>query len=185
MFKIVEAPDPVLNTVCEPCDLSDKSLKRLSKQMAHAMYKNYGCGIAAPQVGVTKRLVVIDVDWDGEKGEKNPIVLVNPEIVELAGEPEEGGEGCLSCPGVNVAVARQPWARVRYLDLDGEEWEIEGDERLGRCLQHEIDHLNGRTLFESCDPRIRLEALQAYERARAAGARPGDTSLSVGLEAEE
>lgn len=111
MLPIVISPDPILATVCEPCEPGDKSLKRLSKQMAHAMYKNYGCGIAAPQVGVTKRLVVIDVDWDGEKGEKNPIVLVNPEIVELAGEPEEGGEGCLSCPGVTVPVKRQPWAR--------------------------------------------------------------------------
>ena len=81
MLPIVISPDPILATVCEPCEPGDKSLKRLSKQMAHAMYKNYGCGIAAPQVGVTKRLVVIDVDWDGEKGEKNPIVLVNPEIV--------------------------------------------------------------------------------------------------------
>ncbi len=185
MLKIVESPDAILSTMCEPCDVSDKTLKRLAKQMQHAMYKHGGCGIAAPQVGVTKRLVVIDVDWDGESGERNPIVLVNPEVVELRGEPEVGGEGCLSCPGVNVAVRRQPWACVRYLDLDGEEWEIEGDGLLGRCLQHEIDHLNGRTLFESCDPRIRLEALQAYERARAAGARPGDTSLSVGLEAEE
>ena len=127
MLPIVISPDPILATVCEPCEPGDKSLKRLSKQMAHAMYKNYGCGIAAPQVGVTKRLVVIDVDWDGEKGEKNPIVLVNPEIVELAGEPEEGGEGCLSCPGISVPIARPPWARVRYFDLDGEEWEIEGD----------------------------------------------------------
>ena len=72
MLPIVISPDPILATVCEPCEPGDKSLKRLSKQMAHAMYKNYGCGIAAPQVGVTKRLVVIDVDWDGEKGEKNP-----------------------------------------------------------------------------------------------------------------
>ena len=81
MLPIVISPDPILATVCEPCEPGDKSLKRLSKQMVHAMYKNYGCGIAAPQVGVTKRLVVIDVDWDGEKGEKNPIVLVGPEIV--------------------------------------------------------------------------------------------------------
>ena len=143
MLPIVISPDPILATVCEPCEPGDKSLKRLSKQMVHAMYKNYGCGIAAPQVGVTKSLVVIDVDWDGEKGEKNPIVLVNPEIVELAGEPEEGGEGCLSCPGVTVPVKRQPWARVQYYDLDGELWEIEGDGLLGRCLQHETDHLNG------------------------------------------
>ena len=121
MLPIVISPDPILATVCEPCEPGDKSLKRLSKQMAHAMYKNYGCGIAAPQVGVTKRLVVIDVDWDGEKGEKNPIVLVNPEIVDLA----------------------------------------------------------GKTLFESCDPATRIEALRAYEEAKAAGARPGDTDIEV------
>lgn len=179
MLPIVISPDPLLATVCEPCDLSDKSLKRLAKQMQHAMYKNYGCGIAAPQVGVTKRLVVIDVDWDGENGEKNPIVLVNPEIIELAGEPEVGSEGCLSCPGVNVPIERQPWARVQYYDLDGELWEIEGDGLLGRCLQHEIDHLNGKTLFESCDAATRIEALRAYEEARAAGARPGDTNFEV------
>ena len=155
MLPIVISPDPILATVCEPCEPGDKSLKRLSKQMAHAMYKNYGCGIAAPQVGV------------------------NPEIVELAGEPEEGGEGCLSCPGVTVPVKRQPWARVQYYDLDGELWEIEGDGLLGRCLQHEIDHLNGKTLFESCDPVTRIEALRAYEEAKAAGARPGDTDIEV------
>ena len=125
MLPIVISPDPILATVCEPCEPGDKSLKRLSKQMAHAMYKNYGCGIAAPQVGVTKRLVVIDVDWDGEKGEKK------------------------------------------------------GDGLLGRCLQHEIDHLNGKTLFESCDPVTRIEALRAYEEAKAAGARPGDTDIEV------
>lgn len=179
MLPIVISPDPILATVCEPCDVSDKSLKRLAKQMEHAMYKNYGCGIAAPQVGVTKRLIVIDVDWDGEKGEKNPIVLVNPEIVELAGEPEIGSEGCLSCPGVNVPIERQPWARVQYYDLGGELWEIEGDGLLGRCLQHEIDHLNGKTLFESCDAATRIEALRLYEEARAAGARPGDTDFEV------
>lgn len=182
MLKIVESPDPILATVCEPCVPGDKDLKRLAKQMQHAMYKNSGCGIAAPQVGVTKRLVVIDVDWDGDAGEKNPIVLVNPEVVELRGEPEVAGEGCLSCPGVNVAVRRQPWARVRYFDLEGEEWEIEGDDLLGRCLQHEIDHLDGKTLFESCDPKIRLEAVRVYEQARAAGAKPGDTTYSVGLD---
>ena len=111
---------------------------------------------------------------------RNPIVLVNPEIQELRGEPVTDREACLSCPGISVPVARQPWARVRYFDLDGEEWEIEGDGLLGRCLQHEIDPLAGRTLFESCDPVTRIEAHAAYEEARAAGARPGDTSVEVG-----
>ncbi len=179
MLKIVVSPDPILSQVCEPCKVGDKTLVRLSKQMAHAMYKNNGCGIAAPQVGVTKRLVVIDVDHDGTVESRNPIVLVNPEIVELRGEEETAGEGCLSCPGVTIPITRKPWARVRYYDLEGELWEIEGDELLGRCLQHEIDHLDGRTLFESCDPVTRIKALAAYEQARAEGARPGDTAIEV------
>lgn len=176
MLSIVESPDPLLLQVCEPCDLEDKSLKRLSKQMAQAMYKNNGCGIAAPQVGVTKRLIVVDCD---DSDERNPIVMVNPELVETKGDPETVGEGCLSCPGITVPIARPPWARVRYYDLEGELWEIEGDGLLGRCLQHEIDHLNGKTMFESCDPLVRIEALRAYDEARAAGARPGDTSIEV------
>lgn len=175
MLQIVQAPNPVLREVCKPCDFKDKNLKRLAKQMAHAMYKNNGCGIAAPQVGVNIRLVVIDVDQ--EDGERDPLVLVNPVIMELQGEPVTEEEGCLSVPGVSVPVTRQPWARVRFFDLDGEEWEIEGDGLLGRCLQHEIDHLDGKTLLETCDADVRLEVLRAYDEARAAGARPGETSV--------
>lgn len=176
MLSIVKSPDPMLNTVCEPCDLKDKTLKRLAKQMAQAMYKNNGCGLAAPQVGVLKRLVVIDCDQDDE-GSRNPIVLVNPVLMETKGDPVTEGEGCLSCPGITVPIARAPWARVRYYDLDGELWELEGDGLLGRCLQHELDHLDGRTMFEACSPEARLKALQDYDAALAAGARPGDTSI--------
>ncbi len=180
MLKIIEAPNAVLNTVCDPCEPGDKSLLRIAKQMAKLMYGNNGCGIAAPQVGLNKRLIVIDVDWDGEnQSTRNPIFLVNPEIVELKGEPETNQEACLSCPGISVPVTRQPWARVSYFDLDGEQWEIEGDELLGRCLQHEIDHLNGRTLFESCDNEVKLRVVQAYARARELGAKPGEVAIEV------
>ncbi len=172
-MKIVLSPDPVLRQVCEPCRVEDKSIKKLAKQMAKAMYKNSGCGLAAPQVGALKRLVVIDCDT--ETDEQNPIFLVNPEIVELQGDPVIEGEGCLSCPGITVPIARPPFAKVRFLDLDGEEWTIEGDGLLGRCLQHEIDHLDGKTMFEVCDPMARIEALRAYEVALAAGAKPGET----------
>ena len=174
MLSIVKSPDPTLNTVCEPCEPGDKKLKRLAKQMAHAMYANNGCGLAAPQVGVLSRLVVIDCD-EGE--EKNPIFLVNPEIVETKGDPVTEDEGCLSCPGIAVPIERPPWARVRYYDLDGELWELEGDGLLGRCLQHEIDHLDGITMFERCSPEARLKALADYEVALKSGAKPGETSV--------
>lgn len=180
MLKIVTAPSPVLNTRCLPCKPGDKSLSRIAKQMAKLMYSNSGCGLAAPQVGINKQLVVIDVDWDGEDpSTRNTLVLVNPEIVELKGEPVTDKEGCLSCPGINVSVTRKPWAKVSFLDLEGEEWEIEGDGLLGRCLQHEIDHLFGKTLFESCDPELKIRALEAYDRATSMGAKPGDVSIEV------
>ena len=176
VIKIVLSPDPLLNQVCEPCDpLKDKSLKRLSKQMANMMYKNNGVGLAAPQVGVLKRMVVVDCDWDEDQ--RDPIVLINPEIVERRGEPVTDGEGCLSIPGITVPITRVPWVRGRYLDLNGEMWEIESDGLLGRCLQHEIDHLDGKTLFESCAPADRIAAVTEYEKALAAGAKPGDTAV--------
>ena len=175
-MEIVTAPDPTLREVCEECQVGDKSLKRLAKRMAKTMYQNNGCGLAAPQVGVTKRLVVIDCDQ--EDGRRNPIYLVNPVIVETKGEMVTDEEGCLSCPGISVKVTRPAYAVVRYFDLDGEEWVIEGDGLLGRCLQHEIDHLDGRTLFESCSPIDRIKALRDYEIAQASGAKPGETSVS-------
>ena len=174
-MKVVVAPDPLLRQVCPPCEVGDPSLKKLAKKMAATMYASDGCGIAAPQVGVLQRIIVIDCDVDSEK--QNPITLVNPEIVKLDGDFEEAGEGCLSCPGITVPISRQTWASVKYFDLEGREQIISGDGLLGRCLQHEIDHLDGKTLFESCTPMARLKALQDYQAAQAAGARPGDTSI--------
>ena len=174
MLKIITSPDPLLNQVCDPCEPGDRGLKKLAKQMEKAMYANDGVGIAAPQVGVLKRLIVIDVSPEDVR---DPLTLVNPEIIETAGELVTDDEGCLSCPGVSVPIERRERVRVRYLDLMGDEWEIEGDGLLARCLQHEIDHLNGITLFESASPRERIKALKAYEEARRAGAKPGETSV--------
>lgn len=174
MLKIVQVPDPLLNQISEECDIDDKSLRKLAKKMEQAMYANDGVGIAAPQVGVLKRLIVVDCSLDEER---DPLTLVNPRIIDLQGEEVIAEEGCLSCPGILVPISRQPYVKVRYFDLDGEEWEIEGEELLGRCLQHEIDHLDGKTLFESAAPKDRLKAIADYEEAQRAGAKPGETAI--------
>ena len=174
-LKVVTYPDVTLRQVCEVCDVTDKSLKKLARQMAKTMYKNNGCGLAAPQVGVLKRIIVVDCDQ--EDGEQNPIVMLNPVLLETRGREVVDEEGCLSCPGISVPIRRKEYAVVRYTDLNGEEWVIEGDGLLGRCLQHEIDHLDGKTLFESCDLSARIQALHDYEEAKAAGAKPGDPRI--------
>lgn len=177
MSKIVVFPDERLHVKCKECEVGDRSLVRLAKTMAKEMYDNFGVGIAAPQVGSDKRIIVVDCDYDVEdKSTRDPLVMVNPEIIELSGDPVEDTEGCLSCPGISVPISRQPVAKVRFFDLEGAEWEIESGDLLGRCLQHEIDHLNGITLFESCSPEAKLKALADYDAAKKAGARPGETS---------
>lgn len=171
-LKIVVSPDPGLRSVCEPCQVGDRSLATLADQMLATMYENNGCGLAAPQVGINKRFVVIDCsDPDSDP---EPLVLVNPEIVELEGDPVKDEEGCLSVPGISVPISRKPWAKVRYFDLDGNECTVESDGLLGRCLQHEIDHLNGITLFEACGPFEKIKALHDYKIAQQNGAVPGE-----------
>lgn len=172
-MKIVISPNPILNTVCEPCEPGDPELKKLSKQMFKAMYKNNGVGLAAPQVGVLKRIITVDC---GPEDDPDPMTLVNPEVVNAFGADETEEEGCLSCPGISVPITRKAEVVVRYYDLEGEYWELEADGLLARCLQHEIDHLNGITLFEAAAPRDRIKALAAYEDALREGAKPGETS---------
>ena len=174
-LEVITYPNPVLRQVCEPCDPSDKSLKKLARKMAKTMYADNGCGIAGPQVGVLKRIIVIDCDQ--EDGAQNPITLLNPEIIETRGPEEIDEEGCLSCPGITVPIKRDSYAIVRYTDLNGEDWIIEGDGLLGRCLQHEIDHLNGVTLFERAQGKDKMKAISDYQAAQAAGAKPGETAI--------
>ena len=175
--KIVEQGEECLTKVCRPVTEFNPHLHELLDDLAETLEEANGAGLAAPQVGVLKRLVVIDCDQ--EDGAREPIVMLNPVIVAREGEPVAEDEGCLSIPGISVPVARPPFARCRYYDLDGQLWEIEGDGLLGRCLQHETDHLDGITMFERAEPMARLKALEDYERALAAGARPGETSVEA------
>ena len=175
VLEIVTYPNPILTQACEDIDPRDPSVKDLARKMAATMYASNGVGLAAPQVGVNKRIIVVDCDQ--ENGSQQPIVLLNPKIIKASGEEVVDEEGCLSVPGISVPVRRPEYVVVEYTDLAGQDWIIEGDGLLGRCLQHEIDHLDGITLMESCDINDKLKAVQDYAKAQAAGAMPGSTSI--------
>ena len=133
--KIREIGDEVLTKVCKPVDKMTLRTKILIDDMLDTMYEAYGVGLAAPQVGILKRLVVIDV---GE----GPIVLVNPEIIETSGE-QTGEEGCLSVPGKSGTVTRPNVVKIRALDQDMKPFEMEGEGLLARAFCHDIEHLDG------------------------------------------
>ncbi len=178
-MHIYISPDPVLREVCEPVEIGDKTMKRTAKQMLKEMYKADGVGLAAPQVGLLKRLVVIDTtyvqeDEDGKPLGKKPLVMINPEIVDHSEEQYDSSEGCLSLPGISVGVKRWAWVKVKCYDADYTVNEYEGDGLFGCCIQHELDHLDGITLFERAEPIARIKALEAYKAAAERGARPGD-----------
>lgn len=127
--------DPILRKKCKVVKEIDERTKVLIGDMLETMYNAQGVGLAAPQVGILKRIVVIDVG-------NGPIVLVNPEIVETSGEVK-GAEGCLSIPGKEGEVIRPKYAKAKALDADGNEIVVEGEELLARAICHELDHLDG------------------------------------------
>ena len=172
-MEIVISPDPRLLEVCDPCDFNDNTLKQLAQDMTKIMYDNNGCGLAAVQVGVMKRMLVIDCDTKSNR--RKPIILINPEIVALSDDEICEEEGCLSLPGISVPITRPSYAKVNYYDLNGKLQSIEGDGLLARCLQHEIDHLNGKTMFEACSLKDKVKASNDYKIALSLGAKPGDT----------
>ena len=130
--------DEILTMNARPVKEMTPRIETLIEDMLDTMYEAQGVGLAAPQVGVLKQIVVIDVSEEGNQ----PIVLINPEIIELSGS-QTGQEGCLSVPGKAGIVTRANYAKVRALNEDMDEIEIEGEELLARALQHEIDHLSG------------------------------------------
>ena len=167
-MEILLAPNPVLREECADIDIANEpGLAEMAEEMAKLMYAADGCGLAAPQVGIAKKFIVVDVDW-GPSGDKNPMFLVNPYVESVRGEKVVDEEGCLSIPGVLVPVARCEDATIKALNLAGEEITIEAKGFLARCLQHEIDHLSGRTLFETMPVMERLAKLEEYKAALAA-----------------
>lgn len=134
--------DPVLNKVCRPIAEVTPRIRTLAEDMVETMYEANGVGLAAPQVGILKRMVVIDVG-DGQ----GPYIMINPQITESSGE-QTGDEGCLSLPGKAGCVTRPNYVKAKYYDLDMKECEVEGEELLARAICHELDHLDGHLYVE-------------------------------------
>ena len=136
--------DPILEKVCKEVKEVTPRIKELIDDMLETMYDANGVGLAAPQVGILKRVVVVDVTGE------DPIVLINPRILETSGE-QTGGEGCLSLPGKSGTVTRPNYVKVRAYDRDMKPFEIEGTELLARAFCHEIDHLDGHMYVEKVE----------------------------------
>jgi peptide deformylase len=145
-LDIITLPDPILRQMCVPVERVDDALRRLADDMLEAMYEAPGIGLAAPQVGVSRRLIVLDVSE--KDGEKNPIVMVNPEIVHFGDERRSYEEGCLSIPDVKVEIERPAGLTVRFLDRDGRAQQLMAEGLLSTAIQHEIDHLDGRLIID-------------------------------------
>ena len=167
LLPILHYPDPRLHQSATPVTEFTAQLKQLAEDMTETMYAAPGVGLAAPQVNVHQRLIVVDVSED-----KNGLmVLVNPQIIAREGE-QEYEEGCLSVPGVYSKITRAARVKVKAQDLEGAPFEVEADGLLAVCLQHEIDHLDGKVFVDYLSQlkqnRIRTKLLkQAREGARA------------------
>ena len=139
--NIVIEPDPILRKKSDILEKVDDELRILLDDMLETMYSAPGIGLAAVQIGILKRLIVIDISKDKEK--KNPIFLINPEIISKSKNTSIYEEGCLSLPGHFAEIERPEECQIKYIDYDGKKKEIKANGLLATCIQHEIDHLNG------------------------------------------
>jgi len=165
-YEVLKYPDPVLAQKAEAVTVFDAELKRLVADMFETMYAEQGIGLAAPQIGVSKRLTVIDISF--KKNPEEKLVLINPEIVERHGRQLEE-EGCLSLPEIREKVPRAARVRVRAQDAAGEWHEYEGEQLLSRALQHEIDHLDGILFLDRVSSLKRSLLLRKIKKMQRAG----------------
>jgi len=165
-LEIVKYPDPVLERPTEPVTEFNDELRKFVDDMFESMYAAKGIGLAAPQVGVSKRLTVIDLSFKERPEDK--IVLINPEIILREGKQYEE-EGCLSLPEIREKVSRAAKVTVRAQDLDGNWFEMDGTELLARAFQHEIDHLDGILFFRRVSALKRDLILRRIRKMQKAG----------------
>jgi peptide deformylase len=146
LLPLVTYPDPLLKQISNPVEKIDSELQKFMDDMVDTMYVEDGIGLAAVQVGVLKRILVMDIEQ--REGEKNPIFIINPEIVSTSEEESSYGEGCLSFPGERVEIIRPAHVHIKYLDYYGNHQELKAEGLKATCIQHEMDHLNGITIID-------------------------------------
>ena len=159
LLNILHFPDPLLRTKAENVEQVDDTVRKLVDDMFDTMYEAPGIGLAATQVNVHKRVIVVDVSEERNQ----PLALINPEILSAEGE-EESEEGCLSVPGVFDRVQRAERIRIKALDREGEPFEAEYDGLLAVCIQHEIDHLDGVVFVDHLSPLKRQRIRKKLEK---------------------
>ena len=172
LLPILEFPDPRLRTKAAPVEVVDASIRKLIDDMFETMYAAPGIGLAATQVNVHKRVLVVDITEDRSM----PLALINPEIVSREGV-EETEEGCLSVPGIYDKVTRAERIRVRTLDRNGKQIEIEADGLLAVCIQHEMDHLEGKLFVDYLSELKRTRIRKKLEKERKD--RPSESRLKT------
>lgn len=162
-LEIIKIPDPVLREKSAPIETVDDDLRRLMDDMLETMYDAPGVGLAAVQVGIPKRLIVLDVN--GDEDNRQPIVMANPEIIRLGDELRTHEEGCLSIPDVHVEIERPGDLTVRYVDRDGKEQELDADGLLATAIQHEVDHLEGKLIIDFLSRLRRDMVIRKFRKA--------------------
>lgn len=165
ILNIVKYPNKVLRERAEEIEEITEEIEMLAHDMLETMYANKGIGLAANQVGILSRIIVIDLQEDEDEEEiYNPMIFINPEIIWSSEEQEERDEGCLSLTKMSGTVKRPSKIKVSYLDIDGEKQSIETDGLLATCLQHEIDHLNGIMFIDRMSKLKRDIILKKYKK---------------------
>lgn len=163
ILPIVLHPDFVLREKCVPVDTITDEIRSLLDDMLATMYDADGIGLAAPQIGITKRIVVLDVEQT-EEGPGNPIKMINPEIISSSETKTSLDEGCLSLPTMRVEVLRPETVTVRYMDENGTIQQFDADDLLSKAVQHELDHLDGILIFDHISKLKRDIVLRRYQK---------------------
>ena len=167
ILPIIKLPDPILRQLSEPIAQVDDAVRKLAADMLETMYKAPGVGLAGIQVAVPRRILVLDVS--DKEDEPAPIVMINPEILTLGAELRMHEEGCLSIPDTHVEIDRPSTLRVRFLDRDGRQIEIDADGLLATAIQHEIDHLDGRLIIDFLSKMRRDMVIRKFKKTARIG----------------